>query len=74
MQESNGHLFWASHTECNGELTINTEFFVRDNKVFRAPMSNAVMPDGYRVGRFECSKELFDKFKNVILSSFDKIF
>ena len=74
MQESKGHLFWASRTECGGELTLNTEFFVRDGYVFRAPMSNAVMPDGYRVGRYECTIKLFEKFKDTILSSFDRVY
>jgi hypothetical protein len=74
MEESKGHLFWAAYTEAGGELTTNIEFYVRDGEVFRAPMSNAIMPDGYRVGRWECKKELFDKYKDMLLASYDKVF
>ena len=71
---SNGHICWAQQIECNGEITTNHEFFMRDGNIFTAPMSNALMPDGYRVGRFECTKKAFDEFKHIILSRFDRIY
>lgn len=70
---SKGHILWAQLTECNGNITTNHEFFIRDNNIFKAPMSDVVMPDGYRVGRFECNKEQFYRFKDVILSRYDRI-
>ena len=69
---SKNHICWTQHTKDG--LTFNTEFFVRNGEVLRAPISNAVMPDGYRAGRWECSKEHFDKFKDVILSGFDEVY
>lgn len=69
--ESKGHICFAKRYI--GEMLDTTEFFERDGNVFRAPISDAIMPDGYRTGRFECSKELFDRFKPMLLSGFDYI-
>lgn len=63
--ESKGHLAFA------GGSAGTVEFFTHDGAVYRAPVSNAIMPDGYRTGRFECSLKMFENFRGVILNGFD---
>jgi len=46
IPKSEGHLFFLSEADA--------EYFKRGEDILRAPIGNVVMPDGYRVGRFEC--------------------
>ena len=57
MQKSKGHICFY------GEF----EFYERDDQVYRANVSNVIDVDGYRIGRWECSKLQFKHFKEVIL-------
>lgn len=67
MKKSKGHI-------CFGINAGNsTEFYQRDNEVYRAPVGNPIMPDGYRCGRWECSIVHFHRFEQVILSGFDQV-
>lgn len=46
------------------------EFFERpDGDVYRAKIADVIMTDGYRFGRWECSRAHFERFRSVILPS-----
>jgi len=81
MEKSKGHICFAQ-TAINEFCFDYVEFFERlgesplldyELQVFRAPVTNVIMPDGYRCGRWECSRKHFDQYKNVILGTFDHI-
>lgn len=44
------------------------EFYERGGEVYRAGLENA-FEDGYRQGRWECSRQMFDRFRAVIAPS-----
>lgn len=70
--ESKGHICFAKRYT-DTEMLETVEFFDRDGVVFRAPFSDVIMPDGYRTGRRECSRELFEKYRGILLGGFDYI-
>lgn len=41
------------------------EYFDRGGEVFRAPAYAVVMTDGYRCGRWECSREHFERHRDL---------
>ena len=43
MDKSEGHLGFAD----------GFEFFLRNGNLYQAPLSDVIMPDGYRTGRWE---------------------
>jgi len=48
-------------------VTVNgKEYFDRGGEVYRAPLSSVIMPDGYRSGRWECSRSHFDTFREFV--------
>lgn len=52
------------HIEFAGQF----EFFQRaDGGVYRAKVSDPIMTDGCRFGRWECSRPHFDRFRDVIV-------
>jgi len=73
MERSKGHMFFAQYHR-NPEILETVEFYMRDNEVYRAPLSSVVMPDGYRCGRWVCEKSLFDKYEAVIVETYHNIF
>jgi hypothetical protein len=66
--ESKGHLYWIKVMR-NPECVEMIEYYERDGDVFRAPMSCVVMPDGYRVGRFECPARMWNQLFAILKSS-----
>lgn len=56
-----------SQTLSTGSLAVvnGLEFFVREGGVYRAPVTNVVMPDGFRAGRFECTLASWAACKRV---------
>lgn len=56
-QNSKGHIAWV------GDL----EYYERDGEVYRAHCCNVMDIFGYRLGRWECSRTHFDRFRHVIL-------
>lgn len=42
------------------------EFFERNCSIYKAPMSNAIMPDGFRSGRFECYAHAWESHAKVL--------
>lgn len=65
--ESKGHICFVRIYR-NPECVDMVEYFERNGDVFRAPMSCVIMPDGYRVGRFECPVRMWDQLKELIAS------
>jgi len=59
MKQSNGHLCFAFDSK--------VEFYERQGEVYRASSLNPVLSDGYRPGRWECSRDHFDRFREVIV-------
>jgi len=58
VEKSKGHICFHG----------NFEFYERSGEVFRAPLHTGNVFDGeYRIGRWECSKAHFERFKNIIL-------
>jgi hypothetical protein len=44
------------------------EYFERpDGEVYRAKIADVIMTDGYRFGRWECSRVQFERFRSVII-------
>lgn len=72
MEHSIGHICFAQRVT-HPEITETTEFFERNGNIFRAPLSNAVMPDGFRTGRLECNTELWKQYGGMILGAFDRL-
>jgi hypothetical protein len=58
MIKSNGHLCFLGVFE----------YYLVDDLVLRSPISNCVMPDGYRSGQFECSLELAKCYQDSVYS------
>lgn len=57
MNKSEGHIVFM----------FDEEFFIRAGALIRAPTTNVIMPDGYRCGRWECSKvRAFQKLKMMM--------
>jgi hypothetical protein len=73
MHESKRHIVWAQGLECNGELATTYEYCERNGDVYRAPLSSVVMPDGYRVGRWECSLSMWARYKDMLLKQYSKV-
>jgi hypothetical protein len=46
MDQSKGHIAFSHDGQ--------SELFGRDGQIYIAPVSNVIMPDGYRCGRWEC--------------------
>ena len=63
--ESRGHLCWV-RIHLNPECSDLVEYFERDGEVKRAHVSEAVMPDGYRTGRFECKMSQWGFLKSLL--------
>ncbi len=61
MQKSEGHI----GTIFNGTY----EVFEQEGQVFLAPVGNSFDIDGYRHGRWECSRSHFDR--NISLYTLD---
>ena len=58
MEKSKGHICF------NGEF----EFYERNGEVYKAPINAGnVFQNGYRFGRWECSINQFNLFKDFIL-------
>ena len=51
---------------CTVAIINNTEYFQRDGIIFQAPLSNVVMPDGYRCGRFLCNASRWNEAEQLI--------
>lgn len=47
------------------------EIFLRGEEVYVAPVINPIMPDGYRCGRWECSKGMWQRYKSIILDRYN---
>jgi len=60
FRRSNGHICFAF----GGAV----EFYEQAGEVFRAPIRNAFDVEGRRAGRWECSREHFDRYREVITS------
>lgn len=43
------------------------EFYEQGGEVFRAPVSNAFDVEGRRMGRWECSRPHFERFRAVLV-------
>jgi hypothetical protein len=55
LEKSKGHIKF---------IWNNTyEYYDRDGEVYLAPIHNPIMPDGYRSGRWECSRSHYEIFK-----------
>lgn len=61
--KSEGHLFFAEFEDFG-----KYEYFLRDGCIWRAPVSNVIMPDGYRCGRFEGYKSFLPQIKKNFIS------
>jgi hypothetical protein len=53
IQKSAGHIAFA--------YGGTVEYFERSGEVYRAPMDNVLDVDGYRHGRWECSRGRWDR-------------
>lgn len=56
MEKSKGHLEFRLGP--NGLQ----EYFIKWGEVYRAPISDAIMTDGYRTGRWECSIRHWEQY------------
>jgi hypothetical protein len=72
MTESKGHICFASYHDTPDTVRW-VEFFRRNCQVYIAPMLNAIMPDGYRSGRWECDEASWVAFANVILDRYETV-
>ena len=59
MKKSVGHICFAFEDK--------VEFYAHDGEVYRANTDNPLQTDGRRHGRWECSREHFDRFRDVIV-------
>lgn len=66
--KSKGHLFFVK-IQRNPEMMEMVEYYQRDRTVRRAPLSDAIMPDGFRTGRYECAIEQLPMLKGILHSS-----
>ena len=53
VEKSKGHRCFCRPAGLQSS-TPTVEYFEKGGEIFRAPVSNPVMTDGYRCGRFEC--------------------
>lgn len=58
VRRSRGHICFAF----GGAV----EFYEQRGEVYRAPVSNAFDVDGFRMGRWECSRGHFDRYRAVV--------
>ena len=61
LEHSKGHICFVQ-----GNDTI-FEYYDREGQIYRAPAYAVIMTDGYRCGRWECSKTHLNLFKDVII-------
>ena len=48
-----------------------SEWYEYDGMVVRAPLHNAIDADGYRIGRWECTRAYFDTKHDYLTQRFD---
>ena len=73
MDKSSGHICFAQ-SQSIPDFVETFEFFERKGEIYRAKISDAIMPDGFRTGRFEAKTEIFNKYKETVLSGYSKVF
>lgn len=56
MKNSKGHI---------GKLG-DVEVFERDGQIYFAPLASPIQTDGYRHGRWECSRIHFDRNRSIV--------
>jgi len=67
--ESKGHICWVKYSADSASF----EFFARGSEVYQAPATSVIMTDGYRCGRWECSKAHFEHFQDTILERYESV-
>lgn len=61
MEKSKGHLFFTK-----SDIGNIYEYFQKDNNIYKSQLSDTIMPDGYRIGNFECPLNLLSPLKVIL--------
>ncbi len=64
MRKSEGHIAWMRSSHSNG---AHYEIYEQGGNVYLASVSNAFDLNGYRHGRWECTRTHFDRFREQYL-------
>lgn len=72
IEKSKGHICFATKRNNNGALE-EIEFFEKEGHVYIASITDAIMPDGYRTGVWECSTGMFYHYKSMLLERYQAV-